>query len=56
MRYSKPNMLSTVQASVAIQNGTGATKMGDAKASILFADHVQGNPVRSTTGAYEADE
>jgi hypothetical protein len=56
MRYNKPTILTTVSASVAIQEGEGNTKMGLPKANPIFADHVRTNPVRSTTGAYEADE
>jgi hypothetical protein len=56
MRYTKPNILATVNADGAIQNGTGASEHGGAKMSIK-ADFRNGPlPHTSTTGAYEADE
>ncbi|HUD55254.1 MAG TPA: hypothetical protein VMR02_08505 [Terracidiphilus sp.] len=58
MRYTKPNVLATVNANAAIQNGTGATHSGGVKNNIK-PDNPRGpNPTLmiSTTSAYEADE
>jgi len=57
MRYTKPTVLAAMSASVAIQNGTGATSRNQAKMSHLRDFIAQNPPVSlSTTGAYEADE
>jgi len=58
MQYTKPNILTTTKASVAIQNGTGRTAHGLNKRGVN-ADNPNGpNPqlIMSTTSAYEADE
>jgi hypothetical protein len=58
MRYTKPNVIATRNASVAIQNGTGRTKHGLQKASVNADNPAGPNPTLmiSTTSAYEADE
>jgi hypothetical protein len=58
MKYTKPSVLATANAAVAIQNGGGRAGMGLSKLSTNFPDSI---PVgshlhKSTTGAYEADE
>jgi hypothetical protein len=56
MQYTKPNLLATVRADAAIQDGTGASEHNGTKMSIK-ADFRNGPlPHTSTTGAYEADE
>jgi hypothetical protein len=55
MRYTTPNVLATVNATAAIQNGTGATSQGGTKAAHL-RDNVNKSIQMSTTAAYEADE
>jgi hypothetical protein len=54
MQYTTPNVLATVEASVAIQNGTGT----GAKAMHKRDNPAGPNPSAhtSSTGAYEADE
>jgi hypothetical protein len=52
MRYTKPNVLATVRANVAIQSGAN----GGRKALNIKPDHQSMNLVFSTSGAYEADE
>jgi hypothetical protein len=58
MRYTKPDVLATVNANVAIQNGTGATETGGFKANNNRDNPFGANPhlMISTTSAYEADE
>ncbi len=55
MRYTKPNVLATVNANVAIQNGTGATANHGMKRSNL-QDFDGSGKTLSTTAAYPADE
>jgi hypothetical protein len=50
MKYTKPHVLSTVDAHVAIQNGTG---VAHAKGNIVKEDN---SDQFSTTGVYPADE
>jgi hypothetical protein len=52
MRYTKPTILTTMAASAAIQSGANQ----EAKVQPLKHDSDQSNPIRSTSGAYEADE
>jgi hypothetical protein len=58
MRYTKPNVLATVNANVAIQSGAGATATGGVKANNNRDNPLGSNPhlMISTTSAYEADE
>jgi hypothetical protein len=58
MRYIKPNVLTTVNASAVIQSGMGNTSAGLTKAGINRDNPSGPNPsqVHSTTSAYEADE
>jgi hypothetical protein len=58
MKYTKPNVLATAKAGVAIQTGDGAAGMGGTKNSTNFPDSIPpGSHLhKSTTGAYEADE
>jgi hypothetical protein len=56
MRYTKPNVLMTTSATVAIQTGGGQYPITGMKQSNK-RDFVNGPaPHLSTTGAYEADE
>ena len=55
MRYTTPKVLATVNATCAIQNGTGAPAHGGSKAGHR-PDNVNKLIQMSTTGAYEADE
>ncbi len=55
MRYTKPNVLATVNATVAIQAGTGATATGGMKRS-SHNDFDGSGASFSTTSAYPADE
>lgn len=52
MRYTKPNILTTVPATAAIQTGAN----GERKIFHVYPDHSSMLEVRSTSGAYEADE
>jgi hypothetical protein len=58
MRYTKPNVLATAKANVAIQNGTGRTARHLAKAGVNMDNPFGSQPLLhiSTTSAYEADE
>jgi hypothetical protein len=57
MRYTKPNVLSVVNANSIIQDAKGHAGMGLPKQNFILPDVA--NPAEnpfSTTGAYEADE
>jgi hypothetical protein len=58
MRYTKPNILFTEKATIAIQNGTGRTAHGQSKKGINPDNPNGPNPqlIMSTSSAYEADE
>jgi len=49
MKYTKPHVLTTLNANIAIQSGSDAS----IKSNPRFVDQVQ---VKSTTAAYPADE
>ena len=53
MRYTKPNVLATLDANLAVQTGGDAP---NGKNSLQIQDNMTDPNVRSTTGAYEADE
>ena len=52
MRYTKPTVITTQRAHVAIQTGAN----GEAKMHPLNIDHRDRVTLNSTSGAYEADE